>query len=426
MNRFVTLFLLFLVINFFDTFFILRYQKHIYGRIRWEKKRFQLRITIVVLITTTTLFFIPEMVLWGMVMFSTLWVWAFEAEHNKKILFQLVLLSLSVLSFVLAYTVSITLFTDGVSIGICSILASHALFAVMVEIAVHLNKSLSTHLPRRMWILLFSIPATSLVCVPTFPRLVDLNSDMSYAIGKNLLPLLFAIFFINMMVFYLFNKFSELLNSKMETALLQQQISMQEKYYRAIEENHQIIRVLQHDMKNHINVLQTLCADGKMEALDLYLQEIKGTSNHVEKLIVTGNSAIDAILNIKISELKTNDVQVTTNILLPQTIKLSFQQSAILFGNLFDNVLEECEHLPAKKRKVTVQLSYTDNILFIKMTNPMAVSEKLFPLQTDKREPSAHGIGLKSVWQVVDQFNGTIKLSAKEGVFQITIVLYGV
>jgi hypothetical protein len=226
MIPFVSSFLVCLPINLLDTFFILRYHRHIYGKPVWGKRSFALRVTIVLLLFTMVLALVPAMLLWGMVLFSAFWVSAFSVEQNKKILFQLVLLSLSVLSLVFAFTVAVALSTDEKSIGIGTVLCSHVLFGIMVEAAIRLNKSLSAKLPFSMWFILFSIPATSLVCIPLFTKYFDLNENVAQSVGRLQIPFLLAIFFINIMVFYLFNKFSELLNTSVDAALLQQQVSI--------------------------------------------------------------------------------------------------------------------------------------------------------------------------------------------------------
>lgn len=75
---------------------------------------------------------------------------------------------------------------------------------------------------------------------------------------------------------------------------------------------------------------------------------------------------------------------------------------------------------------ITNDLLFEQHIMFIRISNPMAVAEKQFPLKSEKPDSELHGFGMKSVQQVVEQFNGTIKLTAQDYLFQISIVLYGV
>ena len=426
MGELVLLFFLILLLNIVDSIFILRYHQHLYGAVCWNRWKFAIRLVIVVLAATVMIFAIPAMILWGMVLASSAWMGAYQGGKKNKVLFQVVLISLAVLSFILSFTIAIAFFKDEITIGIFTILASHVIFAVMAETTRHFNQSVLVDLPRKMWLVLLSIPAASLICVPAFSRMVALNGDNASGIGRNQVIILFAVFFINIMVFYLFGKFSELLSTRIDAAVLKQQIKMQEKYYLAVEENHAKVRLLQHDMRNQINAITTMFEEKQMENLGQYLKEIGGQVNQIEKIIVTGNSSIDTILNIKISELIGYDVKVSTNILLPKGIRMDFCEAATLLGNLLDNVMDECLQLPKEKREAKIQISYTNHIMFIRISNPMAVAEKQLPLKSEKTDSELHGFGMKSVQQVVDQFNGTIKLIAQDYLFQISIVLYNV
>lgn len=419
-------FLMILMFNLADSLFVLRYQKHLYGAYKCKKEKFIFRSAFIITLATAVISVIPVMILWGMVLFSSFWLGAYPGEKKNKLLFQMVLFLFAVLSVVLSFVTASICFRNETQTGVFTLLFSHVLFAVMAEAAGRFDRSAAVELPGKMWLVLVSIPAASLICVPAFSRIVGLNESIAAEIGKNQVIILIAVFFINVMVFYLFGKFSELLHTRMDTAVLEKQIQMQEKYYRAMEENHEKVRILRHDMRNQINTIAAMVEDREMEELALYLGQIKGSFAHVEKLIVTGNPPIDTILNIKISEMKDCGIQVKTNILLPKEIRLPFREAAILFGNLLDNVMEECSRLPQEKRWVTIQLSYTDQILFLKITNPMCAVQKEIPPKSEKKDTKAHGVGLKSVRQIVEQFHGTMKMTAQNSIFQITVILYGV
>lgn len=426
MGELILLLFFILFLNIVDSIFILRYHQHLYGALRWDKRKFAMRLSTVVLVATVVISVIPAMILWGMVLFSSFWIGAYPGGRKNKVLFQMVLLSLAVLSFILSFVIAITFFENNITVGIFTLFTSHVIFSVMTEVTRHFNQSVLIDLPGKMWLILFSIPAASLICVPAFSRMIALNKSNASGIGKNQVVILFAVFFINIMVFYLFGKLSELLSTRIDAAVLQQQIKMQEKYYLAIEENHAKVRLLQHDMRNQINAITTMFEEKQMENLGQYLKEIGGQVNKVEKIIVTGNSPIDTILNIKISELTACGVKVSTNVLLPKGIRMDFREAATLLGNLLDNVMDECLQLPKEKREAKIQISYTNHIMFIRISNPMVVAEKQLPLKSKKTDSELHGFGMKSVQQVVDQFNGTIKLIAQDYLFQISIVLYDV
>lgn len=426
MGESTMLFFLMLLLNIIDSIFIIRYHHRLYGAIRWGKKRFALLLAIVILLAAIAISIVPAMILWSMALFSSCWLFAYPGEKKNKVLFQTVLISFAVLAIVLSFIIAIVCFKEDPTIGIFTLLASHVIFGAMTEATGRFNRAVSYNLPIKMWMLLFSIPAISLICTPAFSRMIALNADTANSMGRNQVIILFALVSINIMVFYLYGKFSELLSTQLNESLLQQQIKMQEKYYLAVEENHAKVRLLQHDMKNQIQTITTMFEEKQMENLEQYLKEVSEPHQQTRKMIVTGNAPIDTILNIKISELIERGISVSTEILIPKGIQMNFREAIMLFGNLLDNVMEECSQLPKEKRTANIQLSYTNHIMLIQISNPMTVAVKPFPLKSKKQDSELHGFGMKSIQQVVDHFDGTIKLTAQDHIFQASIVLYGI
>lgn len=424
--RFILSFFLFGALNLIDTFIIIRFQRRIYGNIKFSIIKFRLLVVFIYGLTTFSMVDMPYLMLWGLVFLSSIWSVAYQPNKKVKILFQLVLISLALLSLVITFVLASVLTKNITSIGIALVFFPHILFGILAEICFRLYKSASIKLPLHMWILLFTIPLASVICVTALTKILDVVKNDLAIVHKLQLPILLAILFINVMVFYLFDKFSALLNSKVEKTLLKQQIEMQAKFYQSMEQNQQRIRSLQHDMKNHIRAITDLYGNGHHEELHTYLREINGSYEKADRIIVTGNKAIDTVLNIKISECKANLIQVHASILIPKDLKISFEQSVVLLGNLLDNAMEACMPLPVTERNVTIQMRYTDNILFINVSNSFNKAEKVPLLQSKKEDTFLHGIGLKNVEQVVDLFHGTMKLSSTSDLFKVSIVLYGV
>lgn len=73
-------------------------------------------------------------------------------------------------------------------------------------------------------------------------------------------------------------------------------------------------------------------------------------------MISTWNRYLDSVLNIKISELHRENMKVDTKIQAPPEMKLSFEQTITIFGNLLENVKEACQNLPEKERWAKIRL----------------------------------------------------------------------
>ena len=84
MAELIVLIFLILLFNLVDSIFILRYHEHLYGAVRWEKRKFVLRFTIIILSATVVISAIPAMILWGMTLFSSFWMGAYHGGKKNK------------------------------------------------------------------------------------------------------------------------------------------------------------------------------------------------------------------------------------------------------------------------------------------------------------------------------------------------------
>ena len=74
-----------------------------------------------------------------------------------------------------------------------------------------------------------------------------------------------------------------------------------ETHYQEVENMYRQIRGWRHDYRNHIQTMKAYAANGDLEAIKGYLDELDTDLNTVDTVIKTGNAMADAILNSKIS-----------------------------------------------------------------------------------------------------------------------------
>lgn len=92
-----------------------------------------------------------------------------------------------------------------------------------------------------------------------------------------------------------------------------------------------------------------------------------------------------------------------------------------LFGNAFDNAIEAVEKLPLDKRIISLSSQCKGNIFSFAIRNYFA--EKLvfkdgLPLTT-KNDTNYHGFGMKSIRNIVEKYNGDLKISIDNDVFNV-------
>ncbi len=113
-----------------------------------------------------------------------------------------------------------------------------------------------------------------------------------------------------------------------------------ETHYREVDNMYRQIRGWRHDYRNHIQTMKVLAANGDMDAIKAYLDELDTDLNTVDTVVKTGNAMADAILNSKISLAQSKCITVHCDAHIPVKLKMSELDLCCIIGNLFDNAIE--------------------------------------------------------------------------------------
>ena len=197
-----------------------------------------------------------------------------------------------------------------------------------------------------------------------------------------------------------------------------------ETHYREVENMYRQIRGWRHDYRNHIQMMKVLAANGDMDALKVYLDELDTDLNTVDTVVKTGNPMADAILNSKISLARSRNIPTQVDAHIPVKLKMSELDLCCIIGNLFDNAMEASMALPEEKRMIRVYMDMKGTQLYISFTNFTADKKlkkegRLF--RSTKGE--GHGFGLVRIDAIVERLDGYISRNSEDGAFTTEILL---
>lgn len=415
--------------NILDMYIIIRYMNRLYGKMEKPRYIFFLTVALIVLFITVSMnpgndYLNPV----AITMISFILLVFYPPNIQKKILFSTILLTIAGFWGTAACTTVFVFPFTKISRDLLAVYIFHIGFWILLELAPRLNKSNHKTIPHHLWSILLSIPLASIAtywCIILMIFSGNLPHKQAAALG---LPMLIIIVYINLMVFFLFDRFSTLVNATTENALLMQQVAFQGQHYQQLEVVHNRIRSIRHDMKNNLQTASYLLENGETHKLREYLNSLTNSIYSVEKVVFTLNPALDSVLNIKIAEMQEYHIKFFSDIIIPQGLKITFEQSVILFGNIMDNAKEACIILPEQERWIRLKISYTSQILFISLQNPLTRLQEQTneTLASPKKDHFLHGLGLKNVKRVVDELHGTMATEFKDNEFQIKIMLYHV
>ena len=197
-----------------------------------------------------------------------------------------------------------------------------------------------------------------------------------------------------------------------------------ETHYWEVENMYGQIRGWRHDYRNHIQTMKAFAANGDLDAIRSYLDQLDTDLNTVDPSVKTGNAMADAILNSKISLAKSRQISVHVDAHIPVKLNMSELDLCVILGNLFDNAIEASLALPEAQRLIRVYMDMKNTQLYISFTN-FTASKKMPKLgnrfQTTKGD--SHGFGLVRIDNIIARLDGYLSRNSEDGAFTTEILI---
>ena len=270
----------------------------------------------------------------------------------------------------------------------------------------------------------------SIICITLeeIIMIILLKSPSSFKFQTNLLLYVFglSLFLFIFMTIY----FYRLGKEKGKNMKLIQEITISKIENRQNEEiikSVKNLRILKHDIKNHLNVLYDLLNQKRNEEAIAYIKNMNDSIEISNYTISTGILSIDCILTTKLSFAISNNIEVDHQIFLPMKLPFSDLDMCSLFGNLLDNAIEANLKLNPSNRKIKLVIKPFNKMLSIFVKNN-SDGKYLFDshgelVSTKMSERNEHGIGLFRIRDLVSKYDGMIQFEHEKETFSVSVLL---
>ena len=197
-----------------------------------------------------------------------------------------------------------------------------------------------------------------------------------------------------------------------------------ETHYQEVDNMYRKMRGWRHDYRNHIQAMKVMAANGNMDGIKAYLDELDTDLNTVDTVVKTGNAMADAILNSKISLAQSKSISVHCDAHIPVKLQMSELDLCCILGNLFDNAIEASLSLPEAERQIRVYMDMKGTQLYISFTN-FTSGRKLNRVgnifKTSKGD--GHGFGLVRIDNIIERLGGYLSRNSEDGAFTTEILI---
>ena len=181
-----------------------------------------------------------------------------------------------------------------------------------------------------------------------------------------------------------------------------------------------------HDYKKQLATVQGLIESGDYEtAVNLTKELTKSIAVEMSE-VNTGHPVVNAVLNQEYRVAKGLGIGMIFSVSEADKIRLSDEDIVVVFGNLLDNAIHECERIVAdgKDAVIHVKLADMDGEMVITIQNPVIEA-----VQIDEnndvvhKSEEGHGIGLSNVRETVEKYGGSFVISCDENEFTAVAII---
>lgn len=305
------------------------------------------------------------------------------------------------------------IFTENDSTRLVALFLTKFLFYICSELIIIILKKEPIDLKSKellisvaMSVLTFAVAMTLVII-----QLNSQNNDILIFICI-LCVLIMDVFIIYMMV-----KFTKDNKDKLRLSILELQLSEQRTMLEDAGSINKEIRKAEHDLKHHILSVLGTVENGDLEKAKKYLNDLLHEyETNIFKYIFIDNSAINSILNMKISRCRAENIDIKVEI-CSNFDGFNDIDICVLIANLLDNAIEASCKVTFPKIMLVVHNEKNYLRILVKNHVDSSVLAENKMLRTTKPDNKKHGLGIYSISQIVEKYNGMKSYYEKDGYF---------
>ena len=232
---------------------------------------------------------------------------------------------------------------------------------------------------------------------------------------------------LSMLILYISIQIEHSHNMSSHIKIMNNQLVLQEDHYKAIQSYIVETKRAEHDLRQHLSVIQSFNAARDNENLDVYLSKYIESLPGNTEITYCENFAVNSILLYYAGIAKKDGIQVVIDVEVPKDTGIHDSDLCIIFGNCIENAIEACRRVVPEKsngdRFIKVRSKMKGKMLTIVFANSLFGDIKKEGDNYLSLKHEGEGIGISSVKAVVEKYGQTVKFETDDSEFHVTIIL---
>lgn len=235
--------------------------------------------------------------------------------------------------------------------------------------------------------------------------------------------LLISTFVIYIVIFRMLYLSHERILLQQENIHTQHQIELRDEQYHRITETISATRRLRHDIKHHILTVQGFLTEGNTAKAETYLNEYLDTVTKYEIMSLCGNSIVNMIVSHYYTLAKENLIDFTIYINIPKELPIQNSDISVLLGNLLENAVTAAASAPEGQRWIRLNMIVSGKTLVVTVDNGFDGAAEYKNGEYLSTKPEHTGLGLKSIVNIANKYNGDTEFTHEDTVFHSSVML---
>lgn len=237
------------------------------------------------------------------------------------------------------------------------------------------------------------------------------------------------LFFVYIFIYNLRIINTRAVNYRKEMASIDMKKSMAVEAYEQLETHMEQVNEVKHDMRHHLNALQILLSNHNFDEANEYLNGLSNRVNSISTVTYCNYYVINSVLAYYVKKAEKKQIEFEILINLPEQIYINDDDLFSIISNMLENAIEAVKKInKIPKPVVKFECSEKQNYLFIKCQNMFDgnIQYDEDRIITSKSNRNDHGLGLKSIQNIAEEYNGNMTVNICEDEFIIEVFLLNI
>lgn len=303
---------------------------------------------------------------------------------------------------------------------------SKLMLMMIMELVIRFGNRKKSQVSLGPWALIISIPVISIyLCVTSVYKPIIENK-----FNVDSILTCMAILYINLIAFYLFDYIVWQVDENNRYRFRTKQMLMQQEQYKNILVGYDQIRMVRHDMINHLISLDGYLSEGEYDLALKYIGKLSDELDLSKKGVISNNIVVDALVNNRMFKAKRYGIYYDYEIIIPNNLKIDDMDLCVILGNALNNAIEACDRISDYhvKKEIYLNMKYKNAYLLVEMKNSYNITTVKRMDQkfiSSKGFPSRNSIGngISNMEMTIEKYGGIFEVDLMEKFFNLKIMI---